>query len=237
MTTETLEMPEVIAGTEIYFDNEGFLTTVRDVKANLIPVIIALRDAVNNLGLKKPFNNETFSGFINGDGARKAGEEFRKLVEKDMKIFKNPIQKFETSNKIEEWIKQIAEPTKKVKEAFTHFNNNTHRYKISCADFEIDETNVSINEDRIRQHFTTFATELQATVYQQFKKLEAAYNETIDFLKANNFQFASRIVVDMFNGRSMIDRYNSQIFRFKPIQGDILGPYIEVDKKILTLFK
>jgi hypothetical protein len=234
------QISESIAGTEIAFDNEGFITTNRALKDH-IPGIIDLINSYNALGLEQPFDNRLFNEFVNGTGATKAGEEFRKLVEKDMKVFKNPISKFDTANKIEEWIKQIAQPTRKVKDAFDHFNRH-NRYQISCADFKIDGNNVSVNEDRLREHFTTYANELQASVYDQFKKLENAYNETVDFLKENNFQFGQRAVVDLFTGKSLIDRYTSDIFKFEVIgktynQDDQLGPHIELNKTILTLFK
>jgi hypothetical protein len=191
--------------------------------------------------LDKPFDNNLFNEYINGNGAKKTGEDFRNMVENDMKVFKNPISRSETSDKIEQWIRQIAEPTKKVKESFAHFNNH-NQYKISCADFEIDGNTVTLNEGRLKQHFTVFANESQDLVYRQFQKLADTYNETINFLKASGFKFGGRPLVDMFQGRSMIDPNNSQIFKFEIAgklwnQDDRLGAHIMVDKKILTLFK
>jgi hypothetical protein len=231
----TLQAPAPIVGEELEV-NELAVNQITKEARLLIQKIVNLKIAFEEMELQ-PFDQNTFSDLINGNGATKAIEQFKALAQKDTKGFKSPITRNNLLRQVDESGRTLYKCIREIKEGFELVKRQTS-YDLGTEDYLVTGSAVELVQDRIREQYTTRITDRQAEVYAQLEKLGESYNGFIDYLKKEDFRTYGNPMVDHFRGRSLIEKF----FAFEVTgkawnQDDVLGPHITVNKKSLTLFK
>lgn len=236
----TFERPALIAGDVLYRDDASIDMAIRKA-LHISQAIEGLMSNYRNLELENPMTHEMLTRFIHGSGPGPEIEKFRSILEKDAKKFSSPISRKQLLANADDYENAVYESIQAIKDQFYEFQRNTS-YKLSCADYTIENGKVEVITDGIEKHFTLYVTEVQARAAQELQKFADSYNRLVDFFKEGNFIYGLGTIYDHF-----CDHRNSIVQAFfkheviakatQPGQLDRTNAYIELNKNALAPFK
>lgn len=172
-------------GMVLVFDETSFNRAMATGRRHLLAPLEKVRVAYNNLGLPEPFTQEVLQEIFQ-TGLDSITERLAEITRKDLQGFRSQVVIDEMLGRVADYMQPLRSAVDETRKALAACTNECG-YQFRVDAFQFADGQVTIDQNEAKEAFIVrLQSDKQLKALEKLKGLEAAYNETIGYIRTLN---------------------------------------------------